>query len=174
MKFLECPELNQFNVLFDGYETYSEVILGKLELYSFKKIKEDKQLEKDLKKKFNDKIKEEEESSKTQSIKINSPIEKNVPIMSPKESVLSTTPFGPLTVENSKTLITLISALNAIYQDYDFKHTNDSNFIKLFNLNSILGKINQSLCDVLNLENKNKLWVIKYFKKEYHKHTFRT
>lgn len=51
---------------------------------------------------------------------------------SPKESILSASPFGPMTFKRSReTLIDLISVLNASFPDYDFRFDRTPNFPNL-------------------------------------------
>jgi hypothetical protein len=96
------------------------------------------------------------------------------PIIDENNDFLSTTPFnGLLTIENSKMLITLISTLNASYPDYDFRHSNDYNFIKKSNTNDVIKIINDYLIEVFSVENLNKLWVSYLLIKEKCRHSLR-
>lgn len=116
MKFLECPDVEYLNSLFNSVDLGDTVFFGKLEAYSCKKLfiiyfvssrrigkraGEDKRLAKLL----------------------DQQIAAEVLARSPG-SPLASSPFGPLGESQCrKTFIDLIATLNASFPDYDFRYT---------------------------------------------------
>eukprot|EP01027_Heterolobosea_sp_BB2_P011290 GEZU01016454.1.p1 GENE.GEZU01016454.1~~GEZU01016454.1.p1 ORF type:complete len:275 (+),score=51.07 GEZU01016454.1:179-1003(+) len=171
MKYLEVPEIAHFNSLLDGADVGDSIIYGKIEVYSCKKISAEKKLSKVIDQKLINGF------SHTQSLpagfnnseELNNLILENTPpecrelpsVLSPMspESPISVSPFGPLTSSSSrKTLINLISLLNASYPDYDFSNLKPEDFTKESSLDMVMNAINLSLTDVLPNEEKAKLW----------------
>ena len=70
-------------------------------------------------------------------------------------------PFGPLTESSSrKTLINLISILNASFPDYDFSNASSEQFRKEINHYMVINSINTMLNNAISnyAELSNKLW----------------
>eukprot|EP01114_Cavostelium_apophysatum_P020732 TRINITY_DN7030_c0_g1_i1.p1 TRINITY_DN7030_c0_g1~~TRINITY_DN7030_c0_g1_i1.p1 ORF type:complete len:222 (+),score=38.74 TRINITY_DN7030_c0_g1_i1:214-879(+) len=141
MKFLEIQTIEQFNSFFSGLPstTGESTIIGKIEAYSCKKAGSDKKLYRSLELQY------QVELSK-----------------SPDARDLGTSPFGPLTDASSrKTLMHLISTLNASFPDYDFCHVKPEQFRKETGQHLALNSIDLTLTGVVeNYSNgvAPKLW----------------
>lgn len=164
MKFIECPELAVYNSKLDGIDIGDSIICGKIETYSCKRAGTDKKLGKVLDQKLQDDAKSwvpfPPEST---FLSMPTPYESE-PIMSPTSppshiSPMASSPFGPLSSSASrKTLIDLISLLNASYPDYEFSSLKPEDFVKEANLNMVLNSINLSLGEAFSSDEKAKLW----------------
>eukprot|EP01080_Neovahlkampfia_damariscottae_P003900 gene3900-7113_t len=159
MKFLENYEINRFNSRLDDgvINSGSLIVSGKVELYSCKKSKSDKILSKELKEKFRS------HTSPTRSEDI--PFSKDSLHKQQQYAVLSpTSPMSPFTPGNqhlevnSNTLIDLISLLNHIYIDHDFRYCGNKDFTRVMKIEHIINSINLSLRDSFTEEERILLW----------------
>jgi len=140
MKFLELQSIEQLTAYFSGIPSLSgeALIHGKFEAYSCKQAGSDKKLYKSLETQF------QVELSK-----------------SPDARELGTSPFGPLTESASrKTLMHLISILNASFPDYDFCQVKGEMFKKESDLTLAMNSINTTLSSVVPSFNEicPKMW----------------
>jgi len=141
MKFLEIPAFEKLTTDFSGLRSSAgeTVVYGKIEAYSCKRAGSDKKLYKSLEQQY------QVELSK-----------------SPDAKDFSTSPFGPLTESSSrKTLISLISILNASFPDYDFCNLKPEQFRKENFLNMVTNSIDTTLANVIpkyNQELGPKIW----------------
>jgi len=142
MKFLEIAALAQLTQYLSGVDSISgeSRIFGRLEAYSCKIAGSDKKLFKSLETQY------------------------QVEISKSPETELSSSPFGPLTESSSrKTLIYLISLLNASFPDYDFCNVKPEQFRKETTPYMVINSINTILGGVISNYNTDlspKLWQI--------------
>jgi len=141
MKFLEIGTLAQLSSFFSGVESLSgeSTINGRIEAYSCKIAGSDKKLYKSLEQQY------QVELSK-----------------SPDPDLTGTSPFGPLSDSGSrKTLISLISILNASFPDYDFCNVKPEQFLKEIGAHMVINSVNTMLAGVVpnyNIDIGPKLW----------------
>lgn len=76
------------------------------------------------------------------------------PVLSPTSPLSSSPSFGQI---ESNVVIDLISTLNHIYPDYDFRNTDTKDFTKM-KLEHVLNSINLSLREILSTDDRTKLW----------------
>lgn len=76
------------------------------------------------------------------------------PVLSPTSPLSSSPSFGQI---ESNTVIDLISTLNHIYPDYDFRNTESKDFTKM-RLEHALNSINLSLREIHSTDDRAKLW----------------
>jgi len=140
MKFLEIPILAQLTECLHGAQSIGgeSKIYGKIEAYSCKRAGSDKKLYKSLDQQY------------------------QVELSKSPETDLSSSPFGPLSESGSRrTLISLISLLNAAFPDYDFCNLRPEQFRKEASLHMIVNSINTTLAAALPNYNTDlcpKLW----------------
>lgn len=159
MKFLENYELNKFNArLEDGIESTTYILFGKLELYSCKKAKTDKLLSRELKEKIKSEGTIDHNKMFEEQIKKSlAPIRHNAPVLSPTSAYSTSPSFGPLE-PNSSTIIELISTLNHVWPDYDFKSTDSKDFSKILKSDVVMNSINLALREVCESDERVRLW----------------
>jgi len=142
MKFLEISTLAQLSQYLAGVHSVSGDcrIYGKIEAYSCKRAGSDKKLSKSLEQQY------------------------QIELAKSPEYELSSSPFGPLTESSSrKTLISLISLLNAAFPDYDFCNVKPEQFRKEGSPYMVINSINTLLAGVIsnyNIDLAPKLWNI--------------
>jgi len=102
MKFLDLPALSMLQISLNR-DLGDSLLAGRIEAYSCKRAGSDKKLARSLELQYREELGTE----------------------------ISTSPFGPLTESASrKTLLHLVSTLNASYVDYDFSTTSPEQFRK--------------------------------------------
>lgn len=138
MKFLECPDVEYLNSLFNSVDLGDTVFFGKLEAYSCKRAGEDKRLAKLL----------------------DQQIAAEVSARSPG-SPLGSSPFGPLGESQCrKTFIDLIATLNASFPDYDFSNLHASQFNKEPIPSLVVNSINTTLAEMYALVGRSDFSVL--------------
>eukprot|EP01119_Soliformovum_irregulare_P020343 TRINITY_DN6568_c0_g1_i1.p1 TRINITY_DN6568_c0_g1~~TRINITY_DN6568_c0_g1_i1.p1 ORF type:complete len:223 (-),score=37.16 TRINITY_DN6568_c0_g1_i1:132-800(-) len=131
MKFLEITSFAQIcQHLTDVVAPSGELLLnGKLEGYSCKTAGSDKKLFRSMEEQF------QVELSKSPG----------------DEELLSSSPFGPLTLSSSrKTLMYLVAIMNASFPDYDFSSVQPEQFKKEDNYYAVINSINTILAGVID------------------------
>eukprot|EP01117_Protostelium_nocturnum_P014886 TRINITY_DN5714_c0_g1_i1.p1 TRINITY_DN5714_c0_g1~~TRINITY_DN5714_c0_g1_i1.p1 ORF type:complete len:229 (-),score=47.28 TRINITY_DN5714_c0_g1_i1:113-799(-) len=126
MKFLEIPSFQQLSEQIDGITTVDGqcVLDGRVEPWSCKSAGADKKLYKTLESQY------QVELSKSPDL----------------FELSATSPFGPLQDSSSRrTLIYLISLLNASFPDYDFSKVRPEQFTKEQNTQVVFSSINNAL-----------------------------
>jgi len=130
MKFLEIASLAQINAIWNDVISLSgdSRVFGRIEAYSCKRAGSDKKLYKNLEEQYQVQL------SKSPEI----------------AEVYATSPFGPLSESSSRrTLIYLISLLNASFPDYDFSNTSAEQFRKENSHYMVVNSINTILSNVV-------------------------
>jgi len=166
MKYLEITAVAQLNEYFDDVESLlgDLIIQGRIELYSCKKAGSDKKLYKSLEQQY------QVELSKSPNTHTNSELSASYDEIETGSSwgsssygqMTGTSPFGPLESSSSRrTLIDLISLLNASFPDYDFQKLKPEHFRKELNAYMVMNSINtvlESTVPNYNNEIAPKLW----------------
>lgn len=126
MKYLVSPELqNLATLLYAGIDLGDFVVHGRVEAYSCKKAGDDKRLAKEI-------------ESALMTELATSPL-------SP-----GTSPLGPLESSSTrKLLVSLITTLNASFQDYDFTSLRPDQFVREMNHHVVENSINTQMMDAI-------------------------
>ncbi|GAM29041.1 hypothetical protein SAMD00019534_122170 [Acytostelium subglobosum LB1] len=173
MKYLDSTNLIGLSTYLDRLDCGDSILNGILESYSCKFAGSDKKLYKSLDKELETQYSSSLDahhgstsgssvSSSTQHHLSNHLLQSASFSESNVNGGLSISPFGPLTSSaGRKTMIYLISTLNACFVDYDFSNTRPEQFRKESNLSMVMNSINttlQSIMPTFKNELQERLW----------------
>jgi len=140
MKFLNIDALVNLSNIFNKYDTGDTILNSRLDAFSCKRVGSDKKLYSELENYYN------------------SHMTKN------PQAAFANTAFGPLFVKkNREILIELISILNAMFGDYDFRDVGPDRFFREDSLSEAMSKIDSILMSYFpnyEKEIKNNFWTI--------------
>ncbi|EGG22272.1 repressor of RNA polymerase III transcription [Cavenderia fasciculata] len=177
MKYLDSINLIALNTMLNKVDCGDSILSGTLESYSCKVAGSDKKLykslDKELEMQYSSSLDHHQHGSSSHLHPKNSSSNNS---MSPhsydshgghssshSHGQMSQSPFGPLTNSTSrKTMIHLISTLNACFIDYDFSNSKPEQFRKEPNLSMVMNSINTILGNIMpnyQTEVQEKLWI---------------
>ena len=141
MRAIDVPELSLVNSMLRSVHLGEAKIHGAMDVYSCKLGGEDRRLSKELEQQYVDKI-------------------------SSSPSLFSKSPIGDLNdAAIRKTLINLITTMNASFPDYDFSSLRSTAFVKEPSLRVVMNTVNSSLAEVTEQHGDsvvNEVWTAIY------------